>query len=175
VRPFIRPAGTVIEVKDMRRVALTASVVVIASLTIGLGQEKPDFSGTWTMVGEQGKRATTMVVTQSSASMMLEVTPPGKDTVRYVFPVYDAERANPAPSQDGAPPATGGAPPATGTAARATWDGATLVLSTPISDGARVLRQTWSLVDGNLVVTLAEVVQATGAVLREAKQTFKKG
>jgi hypothetical protein len=147
---------------------MTASVVVIASLTIGLGQEKPDFSGTWTMVGEQGKRSTTMVVTQSSASMMLEVTPPGKDTVRYVFPVYDAESANPTPSQDGAPPATG-------TAGRATWDGAKLVLSTPIADGARVLRQTWSLVDGHLVVTLSEVNQATGAVLREAKQTFKKG
>lgn len=152
----------------MRRIAMTASVVVVAALTIGLGQERPDFSGTWTMVGEQGKRSTTMVVTQSSSSMMLEVTPPGKDTVRYVFPVYDVASGNPAPSQDGAPPATG-------TVARATWEGANLVLSTPIANGARVLRQTWSLIDGNLVIALAEITQATGAVLREAKQTFKKG
>lgn len=152
----------------MQRVAMSASVLVVAALTIGLSQEKPDFSGTWTMVGEQGKRSTTMVVTQSSSSMMLEVTPPGKDTVRYVFPVYTGESANPAPSPDGAPPATG-------SAARATWEGTNLVLSTPIPNAARVLQQTWSLVDGNLVITLAEINQATGAVLRETKQTFKKG
>jgi hypothetical protein len=152
---------------EMRQVALTASVIVVATLTIGLGQEKPDFSGTWTLVGEPGKHATTMVVTQSSSSMMLEVTPPGKDTVRYVFPVYDGESATPTPSQDGAPPAAG--------TARATWEGVNLVLSTPIPNSARVLRQTWSLVDGNLLVTLAEVNQASGAVLREARQTFKKG
>jgi hypothetical protein len=51
---------------DMRHVAMTASVVVVAALTIGLTQEKPDSSGTWTMVGESGKRSTTMVVTQTS-------------------------------------------------------------------------------------------------------------
>ena len=152
----------------MRRVAMTASVVVVAALTIGLTQEKPDFSGTWTMVGEAGKRSTTMVVTQSSESMMLEVTAPRKDTVRYVFPLYDGQSANPAPGQDAAPPATG-------SVARATWEGAKLVLSIPSPDGARVLRQLWSLVDGNLVITLSEVNQATGAVLRETKQTFKKG
>ena len=152
----------------MRRVAMTASVIVVVTLAIGFSQERPDFSGTWTMVGEQGKRSTTMVVTQSSSSMMLEVTPPGKDTVRYVFPVYDVESANPPSSPDGSSSATGAA-------ARATWEGANLVLSTPIPNAARVLRQTWSLVDGNLVIALAEINQATGAVLREAKQTFKKG
>ena len=145
---------------------MTASVVLVAALTIGLAQEKPDFSGTWTLVGEPGKRSTTMVVTQSSSSMMLEVTPPGKDTVRYVFPVYAGDSANPAPD---------GTPPATGTAARAIWEGTNLVLSTPIANAARVLQQTWSLVDGNLVIILAEINQATGAVLRESKQTFKKG
>lgn len=152
----------------MRRVGMTTGVVVIATLTIGLSQEKPDFSGTWTMVGDPGKRSTTMVVTQSSESMMLEITPRGKDTVRYVFPLYDVKSANPAPSQDGAPPATG-------TVSRATWEGAKLVLSTSNPDGTRVLRQMWSLVDGNLVITLSEINLATGAVLRETKQTFKKG
>jgi hypothetical protein len=152
------------KVREMQQVAMTASVVVIAALTIGLTQEKPDFSGTWTMAGERGTRSTTMVVTQSSASMMLEVTGAGKDTVRYVFPVYDVDGASPPPSQDGAPPAS-----------RATWDGAKLVLSTSVPDGARVLRQTWSLVDGHLIITLAEINQATGAVLRETKQTFKRG
>ena len=49
------------------------------------------------------------------------------------------------------------------------------MLSTPLADGARVLRQTWSLVDGNLVVTLAEINQATGAVLREARRVLKPG
>src|SRR5262245_30860081 len=105
---------------DMRRVAMTAGAVVVAALTIGLSQEKPDFSGTWTMVGEPGKRSTTMVVTQSSESMMLEVTPRGKDTVRYVFPLDAVKSAKPAPSQDAAPPATG-------TGSRATWEGAKLV------------------------------------------------
>jgi hypothetical protein len=149
---------------DMRRVEMTASVLIVAALTIGFGQEKPDFSGTWTMVGEAGKRSTTMVVTQSSESMMLEVTPRGKDTVRYVFPLDDVKSATP-----------DAAPPATGTVSHATWDGAKLVLSTSNPDGARALRQTWSLVDGNLVITLSEINQATGAVLRETKQTFKKG
>ena len=150
----------------MRRVEMTASVLIVAALTIGFGQEKPDFSGTWTMVGEAGKRSTTMVVTQSSESMMLEVTPRGKDTVRYVFPLDDVK--SPTRSQDAAPAATG-------TVSHATWDGAKLVLSTSNPDGARALRQTWSLVDGNLVITLSEINQATGAVLRETKQTFKKG
>jgi hypothetical protein len=148
---------------DMRRVAMTASVVVLAALTIGLGQEKPDFSGTWTMAGDPGRRSTTMVVTQSAESMMLEVTPPGRDTVRYVFRLYDTEDAKP---QDGAP--------ATGTSSRATWEGTKLVLST-LNPGGRVLRQTWSLVDGDLVITLSEINQSTGAVLRESKQTFKRG
>ncbi len=152
----------------MRRVAMTANVLVVVALTVGFSQEKPDFSGTWTMVGEPGKRSTTMVVTQSSESMMLEVTPRGKDTVRYVFPLDDdGKSANPALAQDAAPPATGAV-------SRATWEGAKLVLSTSNPDGARVLRQTWSLIDGNLVVTLSEINQATGAVLRETKQTFKK-
>jgi hypothetical protein len=146
---------------------MTANVFVVAALTIGLSQEKPDFSGTWTMVGEPGRRSTTMVVTQSSESMMLEVTSRGKDTVRYVFPLDGVKSANPTLSQEGAPPATG-------TASRATWEGAKLVLSTPLPDGTRVLRQTWSLIDGNLVITLSEINQATGAVLRETKQTFRR-
>ena len=147
----------------MRRVALTASAIAIAALTIGVAQEKPDFSGTWTLVGEAGKRSTTtMVVTQYAESMMLEVTARGKDTARYVFPLVAI------PSGDAAPPMAG-------SVSRATWEGVKLVLSTSSPDGARVLRQVWSLVDGDLVVTLSEINQATSAVLRETKQTFRKG
>jgi hypothetical protein len=143
---------------------MTASAVVVAALTIGVAQEKPDFSGTWTLV-EPGKRSTTtMVVTQSSESMMLEVSNRGKDTARYVFPLSDVKSEPPAPGQ-----------PTTGPVSRATWEGAKLVLSVTSPDGARVLRQLWSMVDGDLVVTLSEINQATGAVLRETKQIFKRG
>ena len=152
----------------MQPVALTLSVVVAATLTTGVRQEKPSFSGTWTMVDASMKRSTTMVVTQSADSMMLEVTQRGKDTVRYAFSIDDAESKNPGSTE--AP--TG----RTGAVSRATWEGVNLVLSTPSSgaEGARALKQTWSLVDGNLVITLSEINQATNAVLRETKQTFKR-
>ncbi len=153
----------------MRRVALTLSVVVLAALATGVSQEKPDFSGAWTMVGASTPRPTTMVVTQSAESMMLEITQRGKDTARYVFRIDAAESKNAVPP-DAAPAAEKGS--------RAVWDGTNLVLSTPSAptgDSARTLRQTWSLVDGNLVVTLSEINQSTGAVLRETKQTFKRG
>ena len=153
----------------MKPVALTLSVVVVAALTTGAGQEKPSFSGTWTMVDSSTKRSTTMVVTQGADSMILEVTQRGKDTVRYAFSIDDTESKNP-----GSTEAPAGK---TGMVSRATWEGANLILSlTPSSsaESSRVLKQTWSLVDGNLVITLSEINQATGAVLRETKQTFKR-
>jgi hypothetical protein len=153
----------------MRRVALTVSVIAVAALTIGASQEKPDFSGTWTTVADATKRSTTMVVTQSTESMMLEITQRGRDTVRLVFPLDDGT--------DGKNPVDG-ATQSTQAGSHAAWKGSDLVLSTAIPSngtGARTLKQTWSLVDGNLVITSTEINQATGAVLRETKQTFKKG
>jgi hypothetical protein len=155
---------------NMRRIAFTSSTVVVVAMAIAFGQDKPDFSGTWTAVGEPGKHPTTMVVTQSAESMMLEVSQRGKDAVRYVFHLDSGDGKAPAPSN--------AAPGATTLVSRATWEGANLVLSTtPTSSGSgtRALKQTWSLVDGNLVITLSEINPATGAVLRETKQTFRKG
>jgi hypothetical protein len=162
-------AGPAIEMIHMRRVALTLSVVVVAALATGVSQERPDFSGTWTMAGASPPRSTTMVVSQSAQSMTLEVTQRGKGTVRYVFWIDPAESTNSAPAE---------AARAAEMVSRAAWDGVSLVLSTPIAskgDAARTLKQTWSMVDGNLVITMSEINQATGEVLRETKQTFRKG
>ena len=115
------------------------ALALLAALVIpfpAAGQAKPDFSGTWLVVGpEQGIRELT--ITQDASTLSLEGQP---DVAKHTFKLDGSDTEMSAP--DGKP-----------LLAKAVWEGKTLVITVHFPEIKQDIRRlTWALdADGRLV------------------------
>ena len=141
----------------MKFVALCLVFVVAAFGAVGFAaQEKPNFSGTWIVVGpEQGIRELT--IKHDASTLSLEGQP---DVTKRTFKLDGSETEMSAP--DGKP-----------LLAKAVWEGNTLVVTVHFPAIEQDIRRvTWAIdADGQLVV---ETAYLEGKPQAPDKQVFKR-
>jgi hypothetical protein len=141
----------------MKCVTLCFAVVVAALGAVGLAtQGKPNFSGTWIVVGpEQGIRELT--IKHDDSTLSLEGQP---NVTKHTFKLDGAETEMSAP--DGKP-----------LLARVAWEGNTLVVTIHFPEIKQDIRRvTWAIdADGQLVM---ETAYLGGKPEAPTKQVFKR-
>ena len=141
----------------MKSVTLCLAVVVAVFGAVGLGaQDKPNFSGTWIVVGpEHGIRELT--IKQDGSMLSLEGQP---DVAKATFKLDGSETEMSAP--DGKP-----------LLARAAWDGNTLVVTIYFPEIKQDIRRlTWVIDAGGQLVM--ETAFLGGKPEPPVKQVFKR-
>jgi hypothetical protein len=141
----------------MKRVTLCLVFVVAAFGAVGLAaQDRPNFSGTWIVVGpQQGIRELT--IRHDGSTLSLEGQP---DVARRTFKLDGSETEMSAP--DGKP-----------LLARAVWEGKTLVVTIHFPEiNQDIRRVTWAIdADGRLVL---ETAFLEGKSRAPTKEVFKR-
>ena len=141
----------------MKRVNLCLVLVVAAFGAVGFAaQEKPNFSGTWIVVGpEQGIRELT--IKHDASTLSLEGQP---DVAKHTFKLDGSETEMSAP--DGKP-----------LLAKAAWEGNTLVVTIHFPELKQDIRRlTWVIdADGQLVI---ETELLGGKPQAPRKEVFKR-
>ena len=143
---------------------LVASLMLCLSLSAGLAQTRPDFSGKWTRIPAAAQPAETLTITQTKST--LTVDDAGR---RWVHKLDGSESRR---------VTTEGDPPREAVqVSTSSWEGDTLVTRFPIAsgpDGPYVLRVAISLDGKTLVVHATSTGQTTNAVLREETKRYSK-
>ena len=140
------------------KLATLCLVLVVAAFAVGglAAQDRPNFSGTWIVVGpEQGIRELT--IKHDDSTLSLEGQP---DVTRHTFKLDGTETEMSAP--DGKP-----------LLARAAWQGKTLVVTIYFPELKQDIRRvTWAIdADGQLVM---ETAFLGGKPEAPSKQVFKR-
>jgi uncharacterized membrane protein len=145
--------------------SLAAPLILCVSLTAGLVQTRPDFSGKWTKIpAAAGEPAEILTLTQTQDTLTIDDT-----RRRWIHKLDGAESKNVTmegnPSRESIQVST------------SKWEGDTLVTLFPIQsspEGPYVLRVAMSLDGKTLVVRVTSTSQATGAVIREQTKRYSK-
>jgi len=145
--------------------SLVAPVILCLSLTAGLAQTRPDFSGKWTKIqAAAGEPVETLTIAQTKDS--LTVDDAGHRWVHKLDPT------------GGKVLTTDGSPRGLSLqVSTSSWEGDTLVTLFPIQDspdGPYVLRVAVSLDGKTLVVHATSTSPTTNAVLREETKRYSK-
>lgn len=145
--------------------SLVAPLILCLSLTAGLVQTRPDFSGKWTKIpAPAGEPIQILTITQTQDT--LTVDDAGR---RWVHKLDGSESKN--VTSEGNPP-RGSVRVST-----SRWEGDTLVTLFPIQSGPQgsyLLRVAMSLDGKTLVVRITSTSQATGAVFLEETKRYSK-
>jgi hypothetical protein len=138
--------------------SLVAPLILCLSLTAGLAQTRPDFSGKWTKIpAAPGESVEILTITQTRDT--LTVDDAGR---RWVHKLDGSESKNVTTEVQ---------------VSTSSWDGDTLVTLFPIRsspEGPYVLRVAMSLDGKTLVVHATSTSQTTNGVLREETKRYSK-
>jgi hypothetical protein len=144
--------------------SLVAPLILCLSLTPGLAQTRPDFSGTWTKIpAAAGETAAILTITQTKDT--LTVDDAGRRSV-YKLDPSGGKRVTTDGSAAGLPVQ----------GATSSWEGDTLVLVFPIQssqDGPYILRVAM-LLDGKTLVVHAISSRTTGVVFAKDTKRYSK-
>jgi len=145
--------------------SLVAPLILCLSLTAGLAQTRPDFSGKWTRIpAAAGEAVHTFTITQTRDT--LTVDDAGR---RWVHKLDGSESKH---------VTTENYPPRESVQlSTSSWEGDTLVTVFPIGSGPQgpyLLRVALSLDGRNLVVNATSTIQTTGAVFAKETKRYSK-
>ena len=143
---------------------LVARLILCLSLTPGLVQTRPDFSGKWTRIpAVAGEPVQIMTITQTPDTLTVD------DGHRWVHKLDGSQSKN---------VMTEGNPPRESIrVSTSKWEGDSLVTLFPDQSspgGPSLLRVAMALEGKTLVVRITSTSQATGAVLREETMRYTK-
>ena len=134
---------------------VVAPLLLSLTLTVGLEQAKPDFSGKWTKIPTSpGEGVETMTISQTADTLTVETQSP-RGVMRWVQKLDGSESKNvikPANAPEYVQVST------------TTWDGDSLVTRTPVPDASEphVLTTVTRLEGATLVIHVTQTIDATG-------------
>jgi hypothetical protein len=144
--------------------SLVAPLILCLSLTTGLDQTRPDFSGKWTKIpAAAGEPIQILTITQTQNTLTLD------DAGRRWVHKLDGSESKNVMTQDNPPRETV-------QISTSAWEADTLVTVFPIqgSESPYLLRVATSLDGKTLVVRATSTSQTTGAVLRDQTTRYSK-
>jgi hypothetical protein len=162
----------------MRRNALVVGALsLVFAASIAQAQDKPNFSGSWTVVADPNAAPTGgrgggggglgMAATLTQDAKTLTVTRTTQNgEVKLVYNLDGSESKNMVQGRGGQTEQT----------SKATWDGAKLVISTNLMMGENAITRTQTMsldASGQLVVTVSG--PGRGGEVMTTTQTYKKG
>lgn len=144
---------------------VVAPLVLCLSLTAGLDQTRPQFSGKWTKIpAAAGEPIQILTITQTQDTLTVD------EAGRRWIHKLDGSESKHVTTQDNPPRESV-------QISKSTWEADTLVTVFPIQDGPEGpyrLRVAMSLDGKTLVVRATSTSQTTGAVLREQTTRYSK-
>ena len=144
---------------------LVAPLILCLSLTAGVAQTRPDFSGKWTRIpAAAGEPVEILTVSQTQDTLTVD-----EGGGRWVQKLDGTESKN--VTMEGNPPRE------SVRVSTSKWEGDTLVTLSPIQsspEGPDLLRVVMSLDGKTLVVRITSTSQKTGAVMREETKRYSR-
>ena len=145
-------------------------IAVAVCLSTSAPQSRPDFSGAWSKVRASAEEPVEMMtVSQNGDTLIVERTVPSSKIVRLFYKLNGSENRN--AYVQGHPPRE------VVELSTVSWRDNSLVFTSSgrsNEDGAVVIRATWSLDGGTLVIHTVETSQTYLEVLRESAVRYSK-